>query len=214
MSSFPPFTPPVIHTLLSSPVTLASLTATHKITNNHQARERIEKDLGDADSRFRDLGNLLVHVKVKSAKTLPPPVAQNPAAARYAPPPASNSNSGQQPAAAVHCYHGFGSNTWSWTLVQQQIAEKLGALVTAHDMPGFGLTQRWVGGCGRRRRLCACMCAVCVVWCVLQLLFVLHCCLVVASVRCGVADNPSVALLLRRHCHDNKHSICTPQPTH
>jgi pimeloyl-ACP methyl ester carboxylesterase len=105
-----------------------------------QARERIEADLGDADSRFRDLGNLLVHVKVKSPKTLPPALAQNPAAARYAPP----ASVGDDGVAAVHCYHGFGSNTWSWTLVQGQIAERLGALVTAHDMPGFGLTQRWV----------------------------------------------------------------------
>jgi hypothetical protein len=45
-----------------------------------QAHERVEADLGDADSRFRDLGNLLVHVKVKSAKAIPPPVASTPAA--------------------------------------------------------------------------------------------------------------------------------------
>lgn len=52
------------------------------------------------------------------------------------------------PSAALHCYHGFGSNTWSWSLVQQELADKLGALVTAHDMPGFGLTERWVPGAG------------------------------------------------------------------
>jgi len=52
------------------------------------------------------------------------------------------------PSAALHCYHGFGSNTWSWSLVQQQMADRLNALVTAHDMPGFGLTERWVMGCG------------------------------------------------------------------
>jgi pimeloyl-ACP methyl ester carboxylesterase len=109
-----------------------------------QARERIEADLGDADSRFRDLGNLLVHVKVKSAKAIPPPVASTPAAARYTPSAAAAGSSSSVGTPAVHCYHGFGSNTWSWTLVQQQMAERLGALVTAHDMPGFGLTQRCV----------------------------------------------------------------------
>lgn len=49
---------------------------------------------------------------------------------------------GAAPGAALHCYHGFGSNTWSWSLVQQRLADRLGALVTAHDMPGFGLTER------------------------------------------------------------------------
>jgi pimeloyl-ACP methyl ester carboxylesterase len=47
-----------------------------------------------------------------------------------------------QPASALHCFHGFGSNTWSWSLVQQNLADRLNALVTAHDMPGFGLTER------------------------------------------------------------------------
>ncbi|GBF87482.1 hypothetical protein Rsub_00193 [Raphidocelis subcapitata] len=85
----------------------------------YKAKERFEADLGDPDSRFHTHDNLQVHVKVKS-----PPAAAGP------------------PAAALHCYHGFGSNTWSWSLVQQRLAEGLDALVTAHDMPGFGLTQR------------------------------------------------------------------------
>jgi hypothetical protein len=113
----------------------------HATTQHHthkQARERIEADLGDPDSRFRDLGNLLVHVKVQAGRALPPPVAQTPAAARYAPPAAT----GRGAVPALHCYHGFGSNTWSWSLVQGSLAARLGALVTSHDMPGFGLTQR------------------------------------------------------------------------
>ncbi|WIA19239.1 hypothetical protein OEZ85_003878 [Tetradesmus obliquus] len=106
----------------------------------YKARERIEADLGDPDSRFRHIDNLSVHVKVKASRSLPPP-APTAAAARLAPPPAAAARL-QGPVPAVHCYHGFGSNTWSWSLVQQQLAERLGALVTAHDMPGFGLTQR------------------------------------------------------------------------
>ncbi|KAI8475513.1 MAG: Alpha/Beta hydrolase protein [Monoraphidium minutum] len=87
----------------------------------YKAKERFETDLGDPDSRFHTHNNLQVHVKVKA-----------PAAA----------GAGGAPAAALHCYHGFGSNTWSWSLVQQQLADRLNALVTAHDMPGFGLTER------------------------------------------------------------------------
>ena len=73
-------------------------------------------ELGDPDSKFTTLENLLVHVKTKEGKDFGP--------------------------LGVHCYHGFGSNTWSWSKVQQGLADKLGAVVTSHDMPGFGLTQR------------------------------------------------------------------------
>ena len=44
---------------------------------------------------------------------------------------------------AIHCYHGFGANTFSWSFVEQQLAEDCQAQVTSHDMPGFGLTQRY-----------------------------------------------------------------------
>ncbi len=56
---------------------------------------------------------------------------------------------GQQPAQqplrvlrGVHCLHGFGASAYSWSFVQDELARELGAVVTAHDMPGFGLTQR------------------------------------------------------------------------
>ncbi|CAG9460715.1 unnamed protein product [Pedinophyceae sp. YPF-701] len=42
----------------------------------------------------------------------------------------------------VHCLHGFGASAGSWALCQQGLADALGAVVTAHDMPGFGLTER------------------------------------------------------------------------
>ena len=53
---------------------------------------------------------------------------------------------GQAPL-AVHQMHGFGANTGSWDYCQRQLAERLQADVTAHDTPGFGLTQRCAGPC-------------------------------------------------------------------
>lgn len=49
---------------------------------------------------------------------------------------------------AVHCYHGFGANLGSYKRVQENLAAVLRGVVTAHDMPGFGLTQRWGWGSG------------------------------------------------------------------
>lgn len=45
-------------------------------------------------------------------------------------------------AAAVHCLHGFGASSYSWSFVQQQLATIIQGPVTAHDMPGFGLSHR------------------------------------------------------------------------
>lgn len=44
--------------------------------------------------------------------------------------------------AFIHCLHGFGSHTFSYSFVQKQLAQRLQAVVTAHDMPGFGLSSR------------------------------------------------------------------------
>ena len=43
---------------------------------------------------------------------------------------------------ALALLHGFGANAFSWSYVDRQLAARLRAQVTAHDMPGFGLTQR------------------------------------------------------------------------
>ena len=43
---------------------------------------------------------------------------------------------------ALALLHGFGANAFSWSYVDRQLAARLHAQVTAHDMPGFGLTQR------------------------------------------------------------------------
>lgn len=88
-----------------------------------QSKERLARELGDPDSIFSRLDNILVHIKAKDGTS------------------SSSGGSSQRPL-GVHCYHGFGSNTWSWSRCQGQLAQQLGAVVTAHDMPGFGLTER------------------------------------------------------------------------
>lgn len=42
----------------------------------------------------------------------------------------------------VHCVHGFGSHTFSFSFIQKRLAERLKAIITAHDMCGFGLSER------------------------------------------------------------------------
>lgn len=76
-----------------------------------------EQELKDCDSVFRELHGTAVHYKLAQ---------------------------GLDPAhpTAVHCYHGFGANTFSWSYVYKALSEQLRAQVTKHDMPGFGLTQR------------------------------------------------------------------------
>ena len=74
------------------------------------------RQLADGDSQFREVDGVSVHYK--------------------------SHRSSESPGVAVHCYHGFGANTGSWDPVQRDMATKLQALVTTHDMPGFGLTGR------------------------------------------------------------------------
>ena len=91
-----------------------------------------EADLADPDSRFRALDGVIVHYKVANA-----------------------SPSGGRPKLGLAMYHGFGANTFSWSFVDRLLSQRLGALVTSHDMPGFGLTQRWVS---RGTSLARCVC--------------------------------------------------------
>ena len=87
-----------------------------------------EADLAGPDSRFRALGGVTVHYKVARGRP----------------------EGGQQqlPRLGIAMYHGFGANTFSWSFVDRLLAQRLAALVTAHDMPGFGLTQRYASyGC-------------------------------------------------------------------
>lgn len=88
----------------------------------HAAQARLvhPADLGNADSRFRTLADVEVHYTLQA--------------------PVPGGKQGR--ATAVHCFHGFGANTASWAYFRRPLSEALGAQVTAHDMPGFGLTQR------------------------------------------------------------------------
>lgn len=74
------------------------------------------RELGEKDSKFAGVEGVSVHYKVHTPSAFPK--------------------------AAIHCYHGFGANTGSWAPVQAKMSGEVDALVTSHDMPGFGLTGR------------------------------------------------------------------------
>lgn len=97
----------------------ASLTVcrTFLLEKKHQDRLMAEQELKDHDSMFRDVCGTAVHYKLAQAIDTAKPLA-------------------------LHCYHGFGANTFSWSYVYKSLAQQLHAQVTKHDMPGFGLTQR------------------------------------------------------------------------
>ena len=119
-----------------------------------QAALRPERDLADPDSLFRKLGKFEVHYKRFGSASTPIPAAKPSAQPQPqadisvsatqqigGAPEGGNGALAQGPL-AIACYHGFGANTFSWAAVQEQLAQKLQAVVVAHDMPGFGLTQR------------------------------------------------------------------------
>lgn len=85
-----------------------------------QARLLHATDLRNLDSHFARVGNVDVHYSLQLPRN------------RHR---AASSS-------AVHCFHGFGANTASWGYMRQQLSDMLNAQVTAHDMPGFGLTGR------------------------------------------------------------------------
>ena len=76
-----------------------------------QGRLAAEQELKDEDSVFRDLRGTTVHYKL--AQGIQP---DNPL--------------------AMHFYHGFGANTFSWSYVYKALSQQLHAQVTKHDMPG------------------------------------------------------------------------------
>lgn len=43
---------------------------------------------------------------------------------------------------AIHCVHGFGSHSFSFSFIQKRLANAVSSLVTSHDICGFGLSQR------------------------------------------------------------------------
>lgn len=78
---------------------------------------RREEELAQPNSRFFNVDGAKIHVTVEK--------------------PSDNCIGGM-----VHCVHGFGSHTFSFSFIQKRLAERLQAIVTAHDMCGFGLTER------------------------------------------------------------------------
>lgn len=99
--------------------------------------QRCERDLAGPASRFHLVDGVVEyhytqHSTVRGAQPGGDADLQAPTAA-------------PQPPLLVHCVHGLGASSFSWDgFVQQDLARALGsrAVVTAHDMPGFGLTQR------------------------------------------------------------------------
>eukprot|EP00890_Picochlorum_soloecismus_P006728 jgi/Picsp_1/880/NSC_04368-R1_alpha beta len=78
---------------------------------------RREEELAQPNSRFFNVDGANMHVTVEK--------------------PSDKCTGGM-----VHCVHGFGSHTFSFSFIQKRLAERLKAIVTAHDMCGFGLTER------------------------------------------------------------------------
>lgn len=91
------------------------------LQRQYQALQRDADRLGDPDSLFFNVLGVTVHAKASRPDHAAPK---------------------DTPPLGVHCYHGFGANTASWDLLRPRLAATLGAVVTCHDMPGFGLTSR------------------------------------------------------------------------
>ena len=131
-----------------------------------QAVQRSPRELATLDSKFLEVDGIEVHYKAhrprqplrpwQAAQASPAAAASGgglssadtaaaaPGQQGQAEAPAGPQQAQQQGVAgrAVHCLHGFGASAFSWSFVLDGLARALGAVVTAHDMPGFGLTQR------------------------------------------------------------------------
>lgn len=97
-----------------------------------QALQRSERDLAGPTSRFHSVDGVEYHYTQHGGSG----GSAGGRAPGSEPPP---------PPLLVHCVHGLGASSFSWEgFVQEELAGALGshAVVTAHDMPGFGLTQR------------------------------------------------------------------------
>lgn len=129
------------------------------LTLSLQALHRTERELAALDSKFLPLDGVELHYKARSPRSAwavqPPPAPATPepgygsggnrgaVAGRHERGGGGGSGSvGPAALRGVHCLHGFGASAYSWSFVQDELAQRLGAVVTAHDMPGFGLTQR------------------------------------------------------------------------
>jgi pimeloyl-ACP methyl ester carboxylesterase len=88
---------------------------------HYQALQRSETELAGADSQFYDFDGVKLHL-TRSSSVAPTHLSH------FIP--------------LVHCLHGFGASIYSYSFVQDKLAKKIGGVVTAHDLPGFGLSSR------------------------------------------------------------------------
>lgn len=96
------------------------ITYAYQIERKYRVLKRPATELGGMNSKWMAVDAVKLHVTVEG---LPD---KSKACIRH----------------AFHCLHGFGSHTFSYSMIQKKLAEDLGALVSAHDFCGFGLSQR------------------------------------------------------------------------
>lgn len=99
--------------------------------------ERKEKDLAFSNSRFVKFDGVSLHV---TECTSPDTSVLAPAKGHK-----EGSEAAKESLAVwIHCLHGFGASCFSWSFIQKTLANAVQgyAIITAHDMPGFGLSQR------------------------------------------------------------------------
>ena len=105
-------------------------------------------DLMDADSRFLQIGSLMVHYKLIIPEVLTGPTVnlQLWRSLLSSPSPVCSNRlvsfckaQGSQPGTCVVLIHGFGGGVFIWRHVAALLAERCGCSVLCFDRPGFGL---------------------------------------------------------------------------
>jgi pimeloyl-ACP methyl ester carboxylesterase len=107
------------------------------LERHFKAVQRSEKDLASSDSLFLKVNGVSLHYKKFLGGT-------GGGEKENSSPSTTTTGLATKPPVnvAIHCLHGFGASLYSWSMVQTKLATACRALVTSHDMPGFGLSQR------------------------------------------------------------------------
>lgn len=95
------------------------ITYAYQIEKKYRVLKRPATELGGVNSRWMPVDGVNLHVTVEGLQ-------ESKACIQH----------------AFHCLHGFGSHTFSYSMIQKKLAEDLRAVVSAHDFCGFGLSQR------------------------------------------------------------------------
>ena len=117
------FTRPPAFSLLYAAIISALCVAVLGITRGwllerqFKALQRSEHELSSSDALFTTIDGVELHYKKDCSPS-------------------------GEPTAALACLHGFGASSYSWSFVQRDLACACDAIVTSHDMCGFGLSQR------------------------------------------------------------------------